>query len=101
MSEILTLSKYVKDLGSTVLIVGASIWLLTKFIPNQMKMQGETNEIIRNNSAVIENCTEVLRMVSVKDKEIQETLSRIEDNIRETNRDLHNLKHQLKGVHDE
>ena len=77
MSEFIAIAEATGKLGSSGLIVAASIWLLAKYLPGQMRQQGETKEVIRNNSAVIENCTEVLKLVSVKNEELEQSLQRM------------------------
>lgn len=100
MSDFLTIAETVKELGSTILIVAASVWLLAKFLPNQMKQQGETQEVIRNNSAVIEACTEVLRMQSVKDEELKASLQRMEEELSMATRDVRYIKIQYDRTND-
>lgn len=93
MSEFLSFAERLKDLGATVLIVGASIFFLFRYMPVLARRQGELNEIIKNNSAVIEACSTVLKMVAVKDKAIEESLERIEKHVNEIGRDVCDLKH--------
>lgn len=95
MSEFLKIAETVKDLGSTILIVAAAIWLLAKYLPDQKEQQGETQEVIRNNSAVINNCTKVLELVSVKDAEIKEALERVEEDTSRALRDVKYIRIQL------
>ena len=99
MSQFITLANNLREIGSSILIVTASIWFAFKYLPIQMKKQGEIEEILRNNTAVIENCTEVLRMVSLKNDRVQETLLRCEEGIDEVKIhqtcievDLHDIK---------
>lgn len=83
MSQFVTLANTLTELGSSILIVAASVWFAFKYLPIQMKQQGEVEEILRNNTAVVENCTEVLRMVSVKDGDTKEVLQRCESRLEE------------------
>lgn len=92
MSDYLTLAQTVKELGSTVLIVAAAIWILAKYLPSQMRQQGETNEVLRHTAAVIENNTEVLRMTSVKSDELKQALERMEEELGMTARDVRYIK---------
>ena len=93
MSELLTLAERLKELGSSALIIGAAVWFAFKYLPDHTRRQGELNEIVKNNSAVIENCTTVLKMVAVKDDSIKESLDRIEKHVGEIGLDVHDLKH--------
>lgn len=92
MSDLLTLAQTVKELGSTVLVVAAAIWILAKYLPSQMRQQGETNEVLRHTAAVINNNTKVLELVSVKDDELKQTLERIEEELNMTARDVRYIK---------
>lgn len=93
MSEFLSFAERLKDLGSTVLIVGAAIFFSFKYLPSLMKQQGTAEEIIRHSSAVIQNNTEVLRVVTARDAETRESLDRIEKRIDEIKLDVHDIKH--------
>ena len=92
MSEFISFAERLKDLGSTVLIVGVAIFFMFKYLPVLARRQGELNEIIKNNSAVIEACSTVLKMVAVKDEAIEESLERIEKHVNEIGLDVHDLK---------
>lgn len=92
MNELLSFANYAKELGSTVLIVAAATWILVKYIPAQMRQQGETIEAIRHNSSVIHDCTEALKLVSGNDDNLEKTLSRMEDRMGSIELDIHDLK---------
>lgn len=92
MSEFLSFAERLKDLGSTVLIVGAAIFFSFKYLPNLMKQQGTTEEVIRNCTATIDNNTEVLRVVTTRDAETRESLEHIGKRIEEINLDVHDIK---------
>lgn len=92
MGEFLTFAERAKELGSTILIVGAALFFAFKYLPNMMKQQGTTDEVIRNNSAAIQNNTEVLRMVTARDAETRESLERIEKRVDKINLNVHDIK---------
>lgn len=92
MSEFLSFAERLKDLGTTVLVVGAAIFFAFKYLPGLMRQQGETTEVIRNNSVTIENCTEVMRMVTARDAETRESLDRIEKHVDEIKLDIHDIR---------
>lgn len=92
MSEFLGFAERIKDLGATVLIIGAAVFFAFKHLPSLMRQQGETTEAIKNNSAVIENNTQVLRMVTARDTETRESLDRIEKHVDEIRLDIHDIK---------
>ena len=94
MSEFLTFANHVKELGSTVLVVAAAVWILAKYIPAQMRQQGETIETIRHNSSVIHDCTEALKLVSGSDEDMRATLTRMEDRMETMELDLRDMKNQ-------
>lgn len=96
MSEFLSFAERLKDLGSTVLIVGAAIFLTFRYLPSLMKQQGVTDEVIRNCTATIANNTETLRVVTARDAETRESLDRIEKHIDEIKLDVHDIKHDQK-----
>lgn len=93
MSEFLTFAERLKDLGSTILIVGAAIFFAFKHLPGLMKQQGTTEEVIRNCTATIENNTQLLRVVTARDEETRDSLNRIEKRVDEINIDVHDIKH--------
>ena len=92
MSEFLKLAETVKELGSTILIVAASLWLLTKYVPGQMRQQGEVAVLLRDTSAALERCTAVLHDVSAKDEDIRQSLQRIEEELSRCGRDVRYTK---------
>ena len=94
MSEFLTFANHIKELGSTVLVVAAAVWILAKYIPAQMRQQGETIEAIRHNSSVIHDCTEALKLVSGSDEDMRATLARMEDRMGTMELDLRDMKNQ-------
>ena len=92
MSELASFLERAKDLSPTILIVGVAVFFLIKYMPNLMKQQGTTNEIIRNCTATIDNNTEVLRLVTARDAETRESLDRIEKRVDEINLDVHDIR---------
>lgn len=92
MKELLVFAGQIKDIGSTALVVGASIWLLVKYIPSQMRQQGEISEVVRSNTSAIEHCTTVLKAVTTQDKEIRAALDRIEERLDVVSLDVHDIK---------
>lgn len=100
MSELASFLERAKDLSPTILIVGAALFFLVKYVPGMMKQQGTTDEVIRNCTATIQNNTETLRLVTARDAETRESLDRIEKRVDEINLDVHDIKttqqHQRK-----
>ena len=92
MSELASFLERAKDISPTILIVGVAMFFLIKYMPNLMKQQGVTDEVIRNNTAVINNNTEVLRLVTARDAETRESLDRIEKRVDEINLDVHDIR---------
>lgn len=92
MSELASFLERAKDLSPTILIVGVAVFFLIKYMPNLMKQQGMTDEVIRHSSRVIENCTEAMRMVTARDEETRDSLTRIEKRVDEINLDVHDIK---------
>lgn len=92
MSELASFLERAKDLSPTILIVGVALFFLVKYMPGMMRQQGMTDEVIRNNTAVISNNTEVLRLVTARDAETRESLDRIEKRVDEINLDVHDIK---------
>lgn len=92
MSEFASFLDRAKDISPTVLIVGVAVFILLKYIPSLMRQQGMTDEVIRNNTACINNNTEVLRLVTARDAETRESLDRIEKRVDEINLDVHDIR---------
>ena len=92
MSELASFLERAKDISPTILIVGVAMFFLINYMPNLMKQQGVTDEVIRNNTAVINNNTEVLRLVTARDAETRESLDRIEKRVDEINLDVHDIR---------
>ena len=97
MSQFVTLANSLKELGATVVVVAASVWFAFKFLPVHMKQQGEIEEILRNNTAVIQNCTEALRMVTAHSDDAKEVLVRYEKKLEEIMRSQHELALEIKS----
>ena len=83
MSQFVTLANNLKELGITVVVMAVSLYYLFKFFPLQLKQQGELEEILRNNRATIEACTEALRMVTAHGNDTKEVLVRCEGQLEE------------------
>lgn len=92
MSEFLSFVERASDLSATVLIVGASIFFAYKYLPGQMKQQGTTEEVIKNNSVVIQNNNELLRIVTARDAETRDSLDRIERRVDDIGLDVHDIR---------
>lgn len=92
MSELATFLERAKDISPTILIIGAAVFILLKYLPGLMKQQGMTDEVIRHSSQVIANNTEVLRLVTARDEETRDSLDRIEKRVDEINLDVHDIK---------
>ena len=92
MSEFLSFAERIKDVGATVVVIGLAAFFLVKYMPGVMKQQGTLEEVIKHSSRVIENCTEAMRLVSARDEETRESLSRIEKRVDDINLDVHDIK---------
>ena len=92
MSEFLSFAERLKDVGVTVVVIGLAVFFLVKYMPGIMKQQGVLEEVIAHSSRVIENCTEAMRMVSARDEETRDALSRIEKRVDEINLDVHDIR---------
>ena len=92
MSEFLSFAERIKDVGVTVVVIGLAAFFLVKYLPDLMRRQGTTDEVIRNCTATIDNCTEVMRLVTVRDEETRDSLERIEKRVDEINIDVHEIK---------
>ncbi|MGN0038600.1 MAG: hypothetical protein ACI36Y_05675 [Coriobacteriales bacterium] len=92
MSDFLNLAASLKDISSTILLVAAAIWLMAKYLPGQMRQQGEVAELLRDASAALERCSQVLNSVSSKDEEIKQSLQRIEEDLSMNTRDVRYIK---------
>ena len=97
MSQFVTLANSLKELGVTVVVIAASLWFAYRFVPSQSKMQGEIEEILRNNTAVIENCTEALRMVSANNGDTKEVLTRYEKRLEEIQKAQGEIRLEIRG----
>ena len=92
MSEFLSFAERIKDVGVTVIVIGLAAFFLIKYMPNLVRQQGTLEEVIKHSSRVIENCTEAMRLVSARDEETRESLSRIEKRVDDINIDVHDIK---------
>lgn len=97
MSQFVTLANSLKELGSTIIIVAASLWFAYHYLPKQMKQQGEVEEILRNSTATIEACTEALRMVTAHNGDTKEILSRCETKLEEILKRQTEITLELRG----
>lgn len=92
MSEFASFLERAKDMSPTILVAGFAVFFLVKYLPGLMRQQGTTDEVIRNNTACINNNTEVLRLVTARDAETRDSLERIEKRVDEINTDVHEIK---------
>ena len=92
MSEFLSFAERLKDVGVTVLVIGLAVFFLIKYMPNLMKQQGTLEEVVRHSANVIENNTELLRLVTARDEETRESLDRIEKRVDDINIDVREIK---------
>lgn len=92
MSEFLSFAERIKDVGATVLIIGLAVFFLIKYMPSLMKQQGTLEEVVRHSANVIENNTELLRLVTARDEETRESLDRIEKRVDDINIDVREIK---------
>ena len=92
MSEFLSFAERLKDVGVTVVVIGLAVFFLIKYMPSLVRQQGTLEEVIKHSSRVIENCTEAMRLVSARDEETRESLSRIEKRVDDINIDVHDIK---------
>ena len=92
MSEFLSFAERLSDVGVTVVVIGLAVFFLIKYVPDILKRQGMTDEVIRHSSEVIANNTEVLRLVTARDEETRDSLSRIEKRVDEINLDVHDIR---------
>lgn len=83
MSQFVTLANSIKEMGITVVVVAVSLYFAYRYLPKSMKQQGELEEILRNNRATIEACTEALRMVTTHGNDTKEILTRCETKLEE------------------
>lgn len=98
MTQFMAMADRLKELGATVVLVTASVWFAFKYLPVQMKKQGEVEEILRNNTALIESCTEVLRVAASKDASANEVLHRCESKLEEILLHQNNIAQELRDM---
>lgn len=92
MSDLASFLDKVRDISPTFLVIGAAVFILIKFMPSIMKQQGTLEEVVRHSANVIENNTELLRLVTARDEETRDSLNRIEKRVDEINLDVHDIK---------
>ena len=97
MSQFVTLANNIKELGVTVVVLAAIVWASLRFFPKQLKQQGELEEILRNNRATIEACTEALRMVTARGNDTKEVLVRCESKLEEILKHQNEIMLELRG----
>lgn len=92
MSEFLSFAERIKDVGVTVVVIGLAVFFLVKYMPGLVRQQGVLEEALKHSSQVISNNTEALRLVTARDAETRESLSRIEKRVDDINLDVHDIR---------
>jgi hypothetical protein len=113
MSEVTELIKFLYGAGLSVVpwvVLGLLVWLVVTLKPHiasyidakskartdQIKKEGERNEIIRNCSATIEACTTALELVSNDRHLVDERLDKDEDAFKERLVNIQNVVTQCR-----